>query len=244
MGAKYVTTPLPEERRHLVTENINLVHYTIQKYFHTKPGQPGYDDLFQSGCEGMVKAAIKYDEGMAAFSTYAVALIIGEVRRYKRDCLTVLRPSSKYRDLAAPVMKCIQAGMEPEETIAKLGITLEDYQEACCVCCVDSLDWKLNEDDPDSATMLDMIGYDQDMEAGLTEETFMEALDELLSRGHVSKVQADVFDDYVSSCLYGDKPTQMELAAKYGISQTHVSRILRAMSKQYQQLLERKGVTV
>lgn len=38
MGAKYVTAPLPEERQHLVTDNINLVHYTIQKYFHTKPG--------------------------------------------------------------------------------------------------------------------------------------------------------------------------------------------------------------
>lgn len=244
MSAKYVITPLPEERRHLVTENINLVHYTIQKYFHTKPGQPGYDDLLQSGCEGLVKAAIKYDEGVAAFSTYAVALIMGEVRRYKRDCLTILKPSYKYRDLAAPVQQCIQSGMTPEETMAKLNITLEDYQEVCCVCCVDSLDWKLNEDDPDSATILDMTGYEQDMEAGLTEEAFMDALDELLSQQRVSKVQADVFDDYVSSCLYGDKPTQVELAAKYGISQAHVSRILRAMSKQYQQLLERKGVTV
>ena len=71
------------EQDRLVTENIGLVHACARRYIGRGID---YDDLYQSGCEGLVKAAAGYDASRGVrFSTYAVPAILGEIRRLFRD---------------------------------------------------------------------------------------------------------------------------------------------------------------
>ena len=71
------------EQDRLVTENLGLVHACARRYMGRGID---YDDLYQSGCEGLVKAAAGYDSSRSVrFSTYAVPAILGEIRRLFRD---------------------------------------------------------------------------------------------------------------------------------------------------------------
>ena len=75
------------EQDRLVTENMGLVHACARRYMGRGID---YDDLYQSGCEGLVKAAAGYDGSRSVrFSTYAVPAILGEIRRLFRDGGTV-----------------------------------------------------------------------------------------------------------------------------------------------------------
>lgn len=76
-----------DEREKLITENMGLVHSCAGRF---KGKGVEYDDLFQAGCVGLVKAADGYDSSRGfAFSTYAVPVILGEIRRIFRDGGTV-----------------------------------------------------------------------------------------------------------------------------------------------------------
>jgi len=90
------------EQTRLVTENLGLVHACARRY---SGRGVDYDDLYQSGCEGLVKAASGFDSSRGVkFSTYAVPAILGEIRRLFRDGGSV-RVSRSLRDLGLKIRR-------------------------------------------------------------------------------------------------------------------------------------------
>ncbi len=122
------------EQDKLVTENLGLVHACARRYIGRGID---YDDLYQSGCEGLVKAAMGFDSSRCIrFSTYAVPAILGEIRRLFRDGGSV-RVSRSIRDLGLKIRR-VEAEMRTElsrdptvcELAERLGTDVESIAEA------------------------------------------------------------------------------------------------------------------
>lgn len=122
------------EQNKLVTENFGLVHACARRY----SGRGiEYDDLYQSGCEGLVKAAAGFDSSRnIRFSTYAVPAILGEIRRLFRDGGSI-RVSRSIRDLGLKIRRAesefrSSVGRDPtvSELAEKLGVDAESIAEA------------------------------------------------------------------------------------------------------------------
>ena len=122
------------EQDRLVTENIGLVHACARRYIGRGID---YDDLYQSGCEGLVKAAAGYDASRGVrFSTYAVPAILGEIRRLFRDGGSV-RVCRSLRDLGLKIHRAEEEfrsaeGRDPTvgELAKRLGVEPESIAEA------------------------------------------------------------------------------------------------------------------
>ena len=123
-----------DARRDMITGNLRLVLSIVQRFAGRKENP---DDLFQVGCIGLIKAVDNFDiDKEVMFSTYAVPMIVGEVRRYLRDSASV-RISRSVRDMA---YKSLQARDElsaeldrdptPEEIAARIGATREQVVSA------------------------------------------------------------------------------------------------------------------
>ncbi len=124
------------ERKALIEENIKLVH-SCCKHFTNRGLE--YDDMFQAGCVGLVKAADGFDEKRGLrFSTYAVPVILGEIKRLFRDG-GAIKVSRTLKELSLKVTKERekyerQKGTEPtvEELAKILNTTPEEISEAIC----------------------------------------------------------------------------------------------------------------
>ena len=122
------------EQDRLVTENIGLVHACARRYMGRGID---YDDLYQSGCEGLVKAAAGYDGSRSVkFSTYAVPALLGEIRRLFRDGGSV-RVCRSLRDLGLKIHRAEtefrnSEGRDPtvSELAQRLGVEPESIAEA------------------------------------------------------------------------------------------------------------------
>ncbi len=122
------------EQDKLVTENLGLVHACARRYVGRGID---YDDLYQSGCEGLVKAAAGFDSSRnIRFSTYAVPAILGEIRRLFRDGGSV-RVSRSIRDLGLKIRRAeaemrTELGRDPTvcELAERLGTDAESIAEA------------------------------------------------------------------------------------------------------------------
>ncbi len=123
-----------DARQEMICGNLRLVLSIIQRFAGRKES---LDDLFQVGCIGLVKAVDNFDISKEVmFSTYAVPMIVGEVRRYLRDSASV-RISRSVRDLA---YRSLQARDElsahlardptPDEIAAHIGATREQVVSA------------------------------------------------------------------------------------------------------------------
>ena len=121
-----------------VKENMPLVNMLARRFLGRGVE---YDDLFQAGCLGLFKAAKRYDASMnTAFSTYAVPVIIGEMRLLFRDgcAIKVGRKAKSVGNaaLAARAKLCTVLGREPHisEIANELGVNSEDIADAVCAC--------------------------------------------------------------------------------------------------------------
>ena len=123
-----------DENREIINDNLGLVH-SCAKRFRGRGIE--YDDLFQAGCVGLVKAADNFDPTLGyRFSTYAVPVILGEIRRLFRDGGSV-KISRSLKELSVRVSRAAEelalfSGREPtvSELSEKLNITPEQTAEA------------------------------------------------------------------------------------------------------------------
>ena len=119
-----------EARQELISGNLRLVLSIIQRFTNRKENM---DDLFQVGCIGLVKAVDNFNVEMdVKFSTYAVPMIIGEIRRYLRDN-NAIRISRSVRDLAYRAMQVREeliARKESEPTVDEIAAKLGEKREA------------------------------------------------------------------------------------------------------------------
>lgn len=121
-----IMTEAKEKRNRLVENNLGLVHSCANRF---RGRGVEYDDLFQAGCVGLIKAADNFDESRGfSFSTYAVPVILGEIRRIFRDGGTI-KVGRAMKEKSRAVLKrreeiAVKLGREPtvNELAESLGI--------------------------------------------------------------------------------------------------------------------------
>ena len=208
-----------DAKERLINGNLKLVLSIIKKYNN---GKTDMNDLFQVGCVGLIKAIDNFDLSVGVmFSTYAVPLILGEVKRYMRDSNT-LRITRSIRDKAFMIMKfkdkyLEENGYEPsvDEITKELGITEFELREA-----YDSLREPMSIYEPIYNDGGDTI-YLLDQLADNKSDT---SKDELISlRKALTCIKERERSVLIDRYIIGK--TQMELADEYGVSQAQISRI-------------------
>ena len=206
-------------REALVEGNLKLVLSVVQR-FSGRGENP--DDLFQVGCIGLIKAIDNFDtRHEVKFSTYAVPMIIGEIRRYLRDN-NALRVSRSIKDTAYRVMQAKerltalhQRDPSVEEIAKELEISKQDVVLAL-ESIVDplSLSEPVYSDGGDTIYVMDQIGDNNDDKNWLDEIVFRQAVKELSDRERM-----------ILSMRFMRGRPQMEVAQEIGISQAQVSRL-------------------
>lgn len=207
-------------REQYIKGNLRLVLSIIQR-FHSSGENP--DDLFQVGCIGLMKAIDNFDRSLnVKFSTYAVPMIIGEVRRYLRDNNSIrvsrsLRDTA-YKAIAAKELLRKNRNKEPtiEEIAKQIGLPKEDVLFALdAISSPISLHEPLYQEGGDTLYLMDQIGDKKN-----TEETWVEELSLKEAMKRLSDREKKIID-----LRFFRGKTQTEVAEEISISQAQVSRL-------------------
>jgi len=215
-----------EARETLVKGNLRLVLSVIQRF--SNRGEY-VDDLFQVGCIGLIKAIDNFDLSQnVRFSTYAVPMVIGEIRRYLRDNNAV-RVSRSLRDIAYKALQVrekLVSDNSAEPTVAQIAQQLDVPQEEV-VFALDAIQEPVSLFEPiyndggDPILVMDQISDDKNSDdLWLEEITIKEAMKKLNDR-----------EKHIVSLRFFHGKTQMEVADEIGISQAQVSRLEKAALK-------------
>ncbi len=209
-----------EARNEFIRGNLRLVLSVIQR-FYGRGENP--DDLFQIGCIGLIKSIDNFDLSQGVqFSTYAVPMIIGEIRRYLRDNNSI-RVSRSVRDLAYKTIQFKEKhnkekGKEPtiEEIAKELSVEKEEIAFALdAIQTPVSLQEPIYNDGVESIYIMDQVKDSKNSDENWAENmTIEEALKRLNEK-----------EKKIIIKRYFDGRTQMEVADEIGISQAQVSRL-------------------
>ena len=201
-------------RETFIKGNLRLVLSVIKRFGASNENA---DDLFQIGCIGLIKSIDNFDPSlMVKFSTYAVPMIVGEIRRYLRDN-SAMRVSRSLRDTAYKAIYAREGYMkknlrEPtiNEIASEIGIAKEEI-----VYAMDAIQTPVSLFDPVYTEGGDQISDKKNKEENWVESiSLREAVERLGERErHIIKLR-----------FYEGK-TQMEVANEVGISQAQVSRL-------------------
>jgi len=206
-------------REKIVLGNLKLVLSILKKYNNRNENM---DDLFQIGCIGLLKAIDNFDLSFGVkFSTYAVLMIEGEVRKYLRDNTTI-RVSRSVKDNAYKILKfkndyLISNGVEPsiEEISKNLDISKEDIIFSLeATKAIVSYFEPIYDDGGETIYLFDQLTNDKNEDVVVDEIILKEAINKLKD-----KEKKILLDRYI----YGK--TQVELSEEYNISQAQISRI-------------------
>lgn len=206
-------------REKLINGNLRLVLSVIQRF--TGRGE-NLDDLFQIGCIGLIKSIDNFDITQnVRFSTYAVPMIIGEIRRYLRDNSSI-RVSRSIKDTAYKAMQVkekltLKLQREPtvEEIAKELQIATEDVVIALeSTISPVSLYDPVYSDGGDTIYVLDQVGDNNDDNNWLGELSLKDAIKNLSDR-----------EKHILTLRFMEGKTQMDVSKEIGISQAQVSRL-------------------
>ncbi len=207
-------------RNDLICGNLRLVLSIIKRFTARRDSA---DDLFQVGCLGLVKAVDNFNTELdVKFSTYAVPMIIGEIRRYLRDN-SAIRISRSIKDLAYRALKVreeISAKREQEPTLDEIAHELDVKKEALseameAVVEPISIYEPVYNDGGDSLYVIDQLADVGSADDGWLENIALrDALKILNEREHK-----------IITMRYFNNRTQSEIAEQLGISQAQVSRL-------------------
>lgn len=220
-------------RERIVNCNLRLVFNLIQRF-----NNRGYEteDLFQIGTIGLIKAIDKFDLSFGVkFSTYAVPMIIGEIRRFLRDdspikvSRSLKEQGGKIRQTQERLQRELKREPKLSEVAAELGMEVDEVVAALEANQLPtSIHETLYQDDGDPIYVIDQLVDDKQAENRFFEHLALkEVLDKLPERE--KKILLMRF--------FNDK-TQMEVAGEVGISQVQVSRLERSALKKVRELME------
>lgn len=209
-----------EAREEYIKGNLRLVLSVIKRFSSSNENA---DDLFQIGCVGLMKAVDHFDPNrLVKFSTYAVPMIIGEIRRYLRDNNSI-RVSRSLRDTAYKAIYAKEGYMkkhlkEPtvQEIAEEIGISKEDI-----VFALDAIQMPMSLHEPvysdggDTLYVMDQVSDKKNKEENWVEELSLEAAMERLNER----------ERYIITLRFFEGKTQMEVAEEIKISQAQVSRL-------------------
>lgn len=222
-----------EARELYIKGNLRLVLSIIQRF---SASNENVDDLFQIGCIGLIKAINNFDTSQQVkFSTYAVPMIIGEIKRYLRDNNSI-RVSRSLRDTAYKAIYAKenltkQNQKEPTitEIASEVGISKEEI-----VMALDAIQTPMSLYDPvyseggDTLYVMDQIHDKKCSEENWVQDMVLKnALDRLPAR-----------EQQIVTMRFYDGKTQMEVAEEIGISQAQVSRLEKSALKSMRKYLE------
>lgn len=209
-----------ESREKFIKGNLRLVLSVIQRF--NNRGE-NVDDLFQVGCIGLIKAIDNFDLSQnVKFSTYAVPMIIGEIRRYLRDNNSI-RVSRSLRDIAYKALQVRDRLVNKdnkEPTVSQIAKELQVSREEV-VFALDaiqdpvSLFEPIYHDGGDAIYVMDQISDNKNLDDSWLESiSIKEAMKKLSDR-----------EKLILNLRFFDGRTQMEVADEIGISQAQVSRL-------------------
>ena len=218
-----------EAREQLIQGNLKLVLSVIQRF--TNRGE-SMDDLFQVGCIGLIKAIDNFNVDLNfKFSTYAVAMIIGEVRRYLRDN-NPLRVSRSMRDTAYKAMQAkeaLQNKLNREPTIDEIAEAMQAKKEDVVIALEAivepvSLYEPVYSEGGDTIYICDQIGDKNTDSSWINVLSLKEQLKALPQR-----------EKQIIRMRFLQGKTQTEVAEEIGISQAQVSRLEKSASERVKQ---------
>lgn len=209
-----------ETRDKFIQGNLRLVLSVIQR-FSNRGENP--DDLFQVGCIGLIKALDNFDTSHGVkFSTYAVPMIIGEIRRYLRDNNSI-RVSRSMRDLAyksLQVRENLASQLQREPTVTEIAAALDARREDV-VMALESIQEPVSlfepvfHDDGDAIYVMDQVQDTKNTDVKWIENlSLSEAMKKLTPR-----------ERHILNMRFFEGKTQMEVAKEISISQAQVSRL-------------------
>ena len=209
-----------ETREEFIHGNLRLVLSVIQR-FSSRGENP--DDLFQVGCIGLIKALDNFDMSHGVkFSTYAVPMIIGEVRRYLRDN-NAIRVSRSLRDMAYKALQTretLSRQLQREPTVAEIAEVMEAEREDV-VLALESIQEPVSlyepvfHDDGDAIYVMDQVSDTKNTDERWIENLALsEAMKKLTPR-----------ERKILNMRFFEGKTQMEVAEEISISQAQVSRL-------------------
>ena len=210
-----------QARQTYIEGNLRLVLSVIKRF---SSSNENVDDLFQIGCIGLIKAIDNFDSSLnVKFSTYAVPMIIGEIRRFLRDNSSSIRVSRSLKDTAYKAIYAKEAltrknAKEPtiEEIASEVGISKEDI-----VYAMDAIQNPMSLYEPvftdggDTLYVMDQISDKKNKE-----ETWIEHLSLSDAMHNLSDREREII-----TLRFFEGKTQMEVADIIGISQAQVSRL-------------------
>ena len=220
-------------KEELINGNLKLVLSILKRFNNSKYNM---DDLFQVGVIGLIKAIDNFDVDLnLRLSTYAVPLILGEVKRYIRDN-TQVRVSRSIKDLAYKIIKfqdeytTINGIMPPSEVIA-LELNIPEYEISYALDALKdpmSIFEPIYNDGGDTIYLSDQIADIKDIN---TDKDMLISL-----RKALQKIKDRDRDILVERFIVGK--TQMEIADELGISQAQVSRIEKSAIQNVRNLIK------
>lgn len=209
-----------QAKEEYIKGNLRLVLSVIKRFGNSNENP---DDLFQIGCVGLIKAINNFNPELEVkFSTYAVPMIVGEIRRYMRDNNSI-RVSRSLRDTAYKAIyakenyvKKFQKEPTIQEIAAEIGISKEDIVYALdAIQSPMSLNEPIYNDNGDALYIMDQVS---DKNSG--EEKWIENLS---IQAAMDKL--DERERYIIQLRFFEGKTQTEVAKKVNISQAQVSRL-------------------
>lgn len=210
----------------VVTKNIGLVWSIVRRF--TGRGHE-LEDLFQIGCIGLIKAIDKFDPSFEVkFSTYAVPMITGEIKRFLRDD-GMVKVSRSLKETAAKVRNATeqlssQYEREPtiEELSQELGISTEDIILAMeSNAEVESLYKTIYQGDGNAIYLIDKLEQDKDENENMIDQIALREIIATLDEKERNLIELRYFRD----------KTQTDIAKEMGISQVQVSRLEKKILK-------------
>lgn len=221
-------------RELLVQGNLKLVLSIIKKFSNRLDN---LDDLFQIGCVGLLKAIDNFDlSHEVKFSTYAVPMILGEVKRYVRDNSSSIRISRSIKDLAYKILKqkeeySQEHGQEisNEELAKRLDVSTYDI-----IVALESLKEPISMFEPiynDGGDTIYLYDQIEDKSVNSTELATKLAISAAINN-------LDAREKYILDERFIIGKTQMEIANELNISQAQVSRLEKGAIKQLKKVLK------
>ena len=206
-------------REKFIVGNMRLVLSLVKRFWAKNANA---DDVFQAGCVGLIKAIDHFDTSFQVkFSTYAVPMILGEIKRYLRDGNS-LRVSRSIRDTAYRILK-VREKLEERDEEATIERIAEEMQvrEREVVYALDAISDPVSLYDPvynksgDTLQLMDQIFDETQSDEIWTERVALrEAMEKLDER-----------EKRILLLRYYEGKTQTEISAEVGISQAQVSRL-------------------
>lgn len=221
-----------QAREQLVTENVGLVWSMVRRFLGRGCEA---EDLFQIGTIGLMKAIDKFDVSFdVKFSTYAVPMIMGEIKRFLRDdgmikvSRTLKETNMKLR--AASERLSLELGRDAtmEEIARDTGIGMEDLALAMEACTeVESLSRPINRTDGSVTTLGEHLPGEEDGTEQIVNQLVTKQLLESLDKEERKLIELRYFEN----------KTQTELAGVFGVSQVQISRMEKKILQRMRSLL-------